>query len=786
MSNNIFTVASPALPPSAQVLCFRGTEGLSRPYRFAIGIQIGSDKEVDLLTPVGTRATLAVQLDGDVHPYQFHGVVAAFELVHEWQGQAAYRLLLVPTFWRTTLTKHSRVFIDQAIPEIIEQVLKSSGLSVADYELKLAGSYEPHDFVAQYKESNFAFISRWLEREGMYYFFEQGEQREKLVITDAKGFHPFQPGAPARYVPLTGDDDVMAQQAFDSFIGKHQAVPSKVELIDYDYCHPDVDVLGQADVAAGIGGEISLFGENIDTPAQGTRYARLRAEEILARRVLFAASGRMFHLRPGYKFTLEEHPRPAFNDGYLTTELLHDGNQGVSSKQLKQLFDIRYDDEYRCAATAIRADVQYRAKRSTPWPRIDGYEGAVVCGPATSEYSQIDEQGRYHVRVKFDESDLDDGTASAWVRMLQPHGGTTEGFHFPLRKNTEVLLFFQGGDPDQPVIAGVVPNMVTPSPVQTSNHTRNVIQTGGSNLIELEDQGGSQHIFTSTPVENTYVHLGAPKGVDHLELHTDGNAGFFYGGNWTVRVDGHQEETIEQTVDKTFNDTYSHQVVGDHTHKITEGNFDVDVESGWHKGHVKGWHDLHIEGWQKLTVDGYQEIIVGDYQKVTVTQQQDFKAKSRDIQVAEDVVENIGGAYYLDVTGGPFEETVTGLKKMHYGSLETLIDADVTITQQGGVFDIKHADDRKITFGSSISLFAGAKLTASVSAQVSLAASVSLGIKLGLDLKLALTASLAIRTADLNIGTFQWSQKALGVYVKGTDVKTAGPNIIVNAIMIVM
>jgi len=786
MSSDIFTLASPMLPPSAQVLCFRGIEGLSKPYRFAIGLQLGAAEAIDPLAMVGSRATLAVHVDGEVHPYQFHGVVAAFDLVHEWQGQVAYRLLLVPAFWRTTLTKHSRVFVDQTIPEIIEQVLTASGLGAADYELELAGKYEPHDFVAQYKESNFAFISRWLEREGMYYFFEQGEQREKLIITDAQGFHPFQPGAPVRYVPLTGDDDVMATQAFDSFVGKHQAVPSKVELLDYDYGHPDVDVCGQADVTAGMGGEISLFGENIDTPAQGDRYAKLRAEEILARRVHFVASGRVFHLRPGYKFTLEEHPRASLNDHYLTTDLHHHGNQGVSSKQLKKLLDVLQDDEYQCTATAIQADVQYRAPRTTTWPRIDGYEGAVVCGPATSEYAQIDDHGRYHVRIKFDESDLDDGTASAWVRMLQPHGGTTEGFHFPLRKNTEVLLFFQGGDPDQPVIAGVVPNTVTPSPVQARNHTLNVIQTGGANLLEMEDQGGSQHIFTSTPVQNTYIHLGHPRGVDHLELHTDGNAGFYYGGHWTVAVDGHLEETIEQYVDKTFNATYTHTVVGDQTHQITQGNLDVDVATGWHKGHVKGWQDLHIEGWQKVTVDGYQEITVGDYQKVTVTEQQDFQAKSRDIQVAEDVVENIGGAYYLDVTGGPFEETVTGLKKIHYGSLVTLIDADVTVNQQGGVFDIKHAHDKKITMGSSVSVYAGAKATATISMQASLNASIALGIKLGLDLKLALAATLTLRTANLNLNNFEWKHAGLRVEQPATDVKTAGPNIVINAIMIVM
>jgi type VI secretion system secreted protein VgrG len=172
------------------------------------------------------------------------------------------------------------------------------------------------------------------------------------------------------------------------------------------------------------------------------------------------------------------------------------------------------DDTYRVEVTAVASDVQFRAPQRTAWPRIHGTEHAVIDGPATSRYAQIDGQGRYAVKFHFDESDHGGGKASTRVRMLQPHGGGIEGFHFPLRAGTEVVCSFAGGDPDRPSIAGVVPNALTPSPVTLGNHTRNVIQTGGRNRIELEDAEGQEGIVISSPYDNTYIRMGAPGDGD--------------------------------------------------------------------------------------------------------------------------------------------------------------------------------------------------------------------------------------------------------------------------------
>ena len=187
--------------------------------------------------------------------------------------------------------------------------------------------------------------------------------------------------------------------------------------------------------------------------------------------MLFTGSGTSFYLRAGYTFSLEDHPRASFDMKYLATEVEHQGNQAASTPELRRLTGLDTDEVYRVTVAAIPATVQFRAEVRAAWPRIYGTEHGIIDGEAQSEYAQIDEHGRYLVRFAFDENTLADGKGSTRVRMMQPHGGGVEGWHFPLRKGTEVLFTFLGGDPDRPVIAGVVPNALTPSPVNAGNHT---------------------------------------------------------------------------------------------------------------------------------------------------------------------------------------------------------------------------------------------------------------------------------------------------------------------------
>lgn len=535
MSSDFVTIYSSALPDDTRVAAFRAVEGLSRPYEIEVFL-LAPSASLILDGGVGCKARLILDREDDkLPPFYFAGIFASLELLHEVADRTLVRGVIVPRFWQLGLSMHSRIFTKMTIVEIIQTVLAENAFATDEYELRL-GSYSKEEHVCQYRESDLAFLSRWMEREGIYYFFEHTEDGEKLILSDDKSYDKDPVGLPVRYHPQSGAD-ASAGASFRSFRCRHSTLPAKVRLTDYDYGNPNLDVFGTANVSDSSTGEVCIYGDRFFSPNDGKRLAQIRAEAFQAREVLYQAVGTRLHLRPGYVFELDEHPRAPFNTEYLALEVTHFGNQNAGGTMFDEYIDMPHNDVYLVEVLAMPAKKQYRAERTTPWPRIFGYENGIVDGIAQSEYAQIDEHGRYAVKFKFDENTQKPGRGSTYVRMIQPHGGSVEGFHFPLRKGTEVILNFLGGDPDRPVIIGVAPNALTPSPVTVNNFTRNIIQTGGRNALEFEDLAGNQWVHLSTPYETSYFHIGMPwNGTHELIMHTFKDGLLYAGANYDLRV----------------------------------------------------------------------------------------------------------------------------------------------------------------------------------------------------------------------------------------------------------
>jgi type VI secretion system secreted protein VgrG len=710
---DIFSISSSSLPDTTRLVSFRGTEALCRPYEFEIFFILKDEPDFDMADAIGAKATLQAHRDDGRDPFVFHGVIATIKHLHETDGRALYRIVLVPRLWQLSLTRASRVYTKQSVPDIIKAALEAGDLASDEFELRLDGTYAVEEHVCQYQESHLDFVHRWMEREGLYYFFEQGEDHELMVITDHRSFHDKLDDKAVRYHPLTGSD-VTAAECFDSFTCQHASMPASVRLSDYDYSKPTVEMVGTAPVSPTGTGEISVYGSRFFTVDEGKRLAKVRAEELLVGQVLGHAEGTALYLRPGYTFDLEDHPRDAFNKTYLATQVRHFGNQSSGSPEVKRFVALQFEETYRVEVTAILADVQFRAARVTAWPRIYGYENGTVDGEADSEYAQIDDQGRYAVKFKFDESDLKDGKASTWVRMLQPHGGSLEGFHFPLRKNTEVLFTFLGGDPDRPVIAGVVPNAHTPSPVTSANNTTNVIQTGGRNRFELEDKQGSERITLQTPHTNTMIRMGAENDDHNLICRTDGTTLLDSRSHWDVRVGGHLDEDVTQAVKEVYHSTKEETVTGAVTEKYDAGQ-KTTVSGGARELQVTGDLTEHCTGTAKQDYDAAHNLTTGprvDHIKGTLGQTAD-------------------GAHTL--TTGARTDTINGTLTQTATGAITITAPAITQTATGPTSFFTNATKAEFTYGAkfsadlsvSLSLFAGVKL----SAEAAIAVSATAGLK---------------------------------------------------------
>ena len=138
--------------------------------------------------------------------------------------------------------------------------------------------------------------------------------------------------------------------------------------------------------------------------------------------------------------------------------------------------------------------MQYRPPRTTTRPKIDGTLSGFVDAEGSGKYAELDDQGRYKVQVPFDLTDKSAQRASAWLRFATPYAGSSdEGMHFPLRKGSEVLLSFEGGDPNRPIIIGAVANSEHANVVTNRNATYNMLQTGRQSAADGGPGGQPTH-----------------------------------------------------------------------------------------------------------------------------------------------------------------------------------------------------------------------------------------------------------------------------------------------------
>ena len=505
-----------------EVVKFSGRQAISQPYEFTITLS-AHDSDIDLKGVLRNPATLMILGGAEVVP--INGVLKSFEQMHEANQRVFYRAVLVPKLWHLGLYRENRLFLDKSVPQILDEVLKQSGLTSADYELKLTRNYPAWEYVCQYAESNLDFISRWMEREGIYYFFKQTPNGEKVVITDNSSVHEDVPGlSMLPYSPAAGlvpeEDEVVT-----GLISRQQILPKKVILKDYNYRKPTLDVRAEADVDPNGREDVYIYGEHFKDPSQGKELASIRAGEFLCRETMYYGQATSPQLAPGFLFELAGHYRGSCNRRFLITEVEHHGR--ATGVLLAGLGDEERDAQpgYSNSFVCIPSSTQFRPERKTSRPRINGMMNAVIDAAGDGSTAELDDQGRYKVILPFDLSGRSGGKASRWVRMAQPYSGSDYGMHFPLHKGAEVLLTFIDGDIDRPIISGAVPNPNTQSPVTNANQTKSVIRDKFGNEIIMDATPGDEHIRLHSPHHRSFVNLGRSWECYTGSDWTEGNCG---------------------------------------------------------------------------------------------------------------------------------------------------------------------------------------------------------------------------------------------------------------------
>lgn len=508
-----YAFASSALDKDAlEVVSFTGREALSELYEFDV-VLISKKDDLDLDSIIGAPASLT--LTGKEGSFTYHGLPCLFEQTGKVDDFTFYRARLVPKPFLLTLNENYRIFLDKPVNAFIEETFQDEGLvSGVDFEFRLSKSYPQRPYVSQYRESSFAFASRWMERDGLYYFFEQSQSGAKMVITDSKAAHqPMKGKNEFRYETPSGLVQTEAQEGVYDFIRRASPLPESVLVKDWNYETPSVDLKAEAPVLADGHGAMRLYGDHFKTIQEGEDLAKIRAEELLCRQDVSHGKSSFPGMTAGWLMKLENHFQNALNREYLVTAVHHEGRQFgflTSGLGLAHEPDGQEETFYRNAFTAIPSGFQYRPERKTPWPRLEGLMNAKIDGSGSGKYAEVDDQGRYKIIVAYDRSGRKDGKASKWIRTAQPYGGSNHGLHFPLHKGCEVVFSCVDGDPDRPVILGAAPNPDNKSVITSENQTRVDLQTSGNNQLYFEDKEGSERALWQSKPSQCFMRLGTP------------------------------------------------------------------------------------------------------------------------------------------------------------------------------------------------------------------------------------------------------------------------------------
>lgn len=502
-------------PHTFEVLSFTAEERLSSLYTFDI-LLISGDRDIDVDTLLQGLATFTLHppFSGE-EDRVYTGVVSSFACLHRTGERYVYRLTMQHKLWRLDQTRFSRVFLNNAPVDFLSAAMENESLfSGTDFDMRCTSSYRSRDFVCQYNESAFAFVSRWLEYLGIYYWFEHSGSGGSCVIADSKSVHAPLPGFERVIFSEPSGMQPTDPRIITHFRRESIPLPKEVRLKTYNPQKPSLDLTCTSPVKNNGNGSVYIYGDTFLSKEEGEALADIRAEELLCREHIFTGVSHNPGLCPGFTFTLEKHFRPDWNSAYLTTAVRHEGSQSRQVVRTYSLTDLADRDSlfYRNSFTCIPAEMQFRPERLTPWPKVAGALHAVIDAEGSGEYAVLDDQGRYKVLLPFDTAGRGKGKSSCWISMMQPYAGEGMGFHAPLHSNTEVLIIFLDGNPDLPVIAGAVPNPQTQSVVTDANATQVNLTSGSGYKFTIEDAAGSDALEMTAPGGQAYIRLGTPRG----------------------------------------------------------------------------------------------------------------------------------------------------------------------------------------------------------------------------------------------------------------------------------
>ena len=659
--------------------------------------------ELELLQPLAGGAALAVDpsvLLGDKmtvrvdrpdgQPRFFNGYVRRFERLGARDGFMVYRAVLVPWLWFLTQSSDCEIFQNMSVIDIIKQVCGDLGFDDIQ-DSGLAGNYQPVEYCVQYRETDFNFVSRLMEREGIYYFFEHDEQKHTMVLAEDISAHNPVPGYETiRYRDRSMRSGPVGESIYD-WIVADELRSNTCALNDFDFTKPTspLAVVSQAehpDTAPGL--EVYDYPGGYTTVDAGTRYARINIESIRSDTQVARATTNAYGVACGATFELTDHDNAPYCHEYLVTGVQYHfispeyttggGGGGMSDGETSQ-----------CRFTAIDTTLPFRPKRVTPQPIIQGPQTAITVGPSGQEIWP-DKYGRVKVHFHWDRYDNSDESSSCWIRVSQVHAGKGFGSIDLPRIGEEVIIEHLEGDPDRPIITGRVYNGKNMPPTNlpgegvVSGMKSNTVKGRGFNGMTMNDTAGAEAV----------------------SIHGQHNMDTTVENDQTNTVNNNQTNTIASNQTNTINSNRDTSVAADDSESVG-ANKKMDIGSNLDSMIGSNLSSM-IGGRQTETVAGTSMINVAGKRMESVGGGHMFTNPK--------MLMNVGGKYMVNAgssikQSSPKVDLKAGSKMSATSGGPVKVKAGGPIKQQsGGAFSIKSGGAIKEQAGGAFKIKAGGAL----------------------------------------------------------------------------
>lgn len=572
-----------------------GQEALSE--LFAFELELISEKQAIAFEDIiGKNVTISALLPGGGKRF-INGLISRFS--QEYGADKAesglpasfFSATVVPWFWLLTRTSNCRIFQKLSVPDIVKKVFDDKGLT--DYKLNLSGSHEPREYTVQYRESDFNFVSRLLEEEGIFYFFSHEKGKHIMVLADHSGANEPCPAQISAKYKLTDKDYFDNEDQIDSLKMIKEIQAGKYSLCDYNYEIPNTDLKVTTDTTCALGpGER----EKYDYPGgyakrnTGDGLATLRMEEEESRIITLRGGSDCRAFTSGYRFKLENSSQDDWNNTeYLLTRIKHRADLTATyfTGAAAATEEKQYSNHFEC----IPHEVPFRPACIARKPVVEGVQTAVVVGPAGEEI-YTDDYGRVKVQFHWDREGQLDENSSCWLRVSQSMAGNSWGALFLPRIGHEVIVEFLEGDPDRPIVTGQVYHGVNRPPYKLPDEkTKSTFKSnsspdgGGFNEIRFEDKKGEEQLFVHAELDQ--------------EIRTKRDLLEWVGN------DGHLI-VVENQFEKTEGNKHL-TVMGDHNEKV-DGT--ISVEAGTEMQEKVGTNyaldagmEIHLKAGMKVVLE---------------------------------------------------------------------------------------------------------------------------------------------------------------------------------------